>query len=158
MTRKVDETHKEIVDAVYELVQADKRTYSEVKKREQVEELKKKFDIDYRPDVHAYAKRRKGMIDVYEVWHRESWAKAFLDILNSLIIPGIDYIHIIIVQRDKYQDSWEKTDVGIIKSRLNQILKYCARKGLNRLVAIGITEEELRNKGKLREILAKKLE
>lgn len=144
-----EEVHNRIRSLLYELVNEDKSTYSEVRKPgTEIIELKQHLPEigKFQPDVHAL-KKRTGRLDVYEVWCGETREKAYFDILRSLIVPQVDWIHIVTIYKNGWE--WEKSDVKDVQKVLKELLRGFYRKKLEKKLAIcEITEEELNNDDK----------
>lgn len=142
--KEKDETHPRIVRILHELVGKDERTYCNINATA-LELSISPVAGKYNPDLHAFSKRRKNKIDIYEVWYNESREKAFFDILRALMIPNIGWIHIVTAYSPEYQ--WGEDDVWGIKRELSKLLNNIYKQKLSQSLASGcvceLTKEDL---------------
>jgi len=138
MPRK-NKRHQKIVMQLLRLVKDDQNTYFNVKER--VPE----FQVDpfprYTPDVHAYVKRSKDNIDVFQVWCGETNEVAVLDLIRCAMIPKVRRLCILAVYHRRGGYNWRRTDVYRLKNALMKMLAPPFRNNLEQTLATGCVLE-----------------
>ena len=145
MPRK-DKIHDKIVSILLEVVKNDTNTYFNVKGKLPEFEVSREFP-KYTPDVHAFVKRSKDQVDVFQVWRGESTEVAVFDLLRCSMIPRVRRLHVVTAPQEKPGYSWTRKDVFNLKNTLLKLLLTPYSKNLRRMLVrncvIELTKEDL---------------
>ena len=87
--------------------------------------------------MHAFTKRPKGKIDVFQVWYREDTPVAVFDILRSTMISQIRRLHIVTVEHKDYPLWKEKGMVWKLQKELLRVLAEPYRRRLEEELVTG---------------------